>query len=255
MKVIQTAQNISMLKVISLASLKLSGSFRARTARTKQTAARRPMYPSTAQNPTAEPNAHSRMILSLYVVRFLTGNGGLTTNQTMHIKTWTDVNVTTVILCWGGPNHFITLLPGSVALKAINTTTVFPKTHEMQRTKVIPKAVWRSMQDNWEGAPMKVSEHKKHRVKEKSNRKLNSELFALTIGEALWWKNTAAVITARQAPPTENAARMIPRTSVKERNSTGLGKQAFLFGLGQKSSRQGTQSGESKGKKWRVSAN
>ncbi|MEQ2195592.1 hypothetical protein XENOCAPTIV_015279 [Xenoophorus captivus] len=65
MKVIQTVQNINMLKVIILASLKLSGSFRARTANTKQNTASRPMYPSTAQKPTAEPKAHSRMIFSL----------------------------------------------------------------------------------------------------------------------------------------------------------------------------------------------
>ena len=86
-KVIQTAQNISMLKVISLASLKLSGSFRARTANTKQKTASRPMYPRTTQNPIAEPNAHSRMILSLYKMRFFIGKGGLRPNQIVHIKT------------------------------------------------------------------------------------------------------------------------------------------------------------------------
>jgi len=47
-KVIQTAQNISMLNVIHLASLKLSGNFLARNARSKHTIARIPMYPSTA---------------------------------------------------------------------------------------------------------------------------------------------------------------------------------------------------------------
>ena len=98
-KVIQTAQNISMLKVISLASLKLSGSFRARTANTKQKTASRPMYPSTTQNPIADPNAHSRMILSLYMVRFSIGNGGLSPNQIIHIKTCIKVKDTTVILC------------------------------------------------------------------------------------------------------------------------------------------------------------
>ena len=50
---------------------------------------------------------------------------------------------------------------------------------------------------------------------------------------------------ARQAPPTENVARMIPRTSSKERNSTGLGKQVSLSVLGQNSFGQGKQSGES----------
>ncbi|TNN40976.1 hypothetical protein EYF80_048860 [Liparis tanakae] len=55
----------------------------------------------------------------------------------------------------------------------------------MQRTKVIPKDVWRSMQDHSEGAPMKVNEHRKQRVREKSSRKLSSELLALTIGDVL----------------------------------------------------------------------
>ena len=50
---------------------------------------------------------------------------------------------------------------------------------------------------------------------------------------------------ARQAPATENAASMIPRTSSKERNSTGLGKQVSLSVLGQNSLGQGKQSGES----------
>ena len=245
MKVIQTAQNISMLKVISLASLKLSGSFRARRAKTKQKTASRPMYPRTAQNPIAEPNAHSRMIRFLYILRFFIGKGGLRPNQIVHIKTWMNVKDTTVILCCGRPNHFMTLLPGSVALKAIKTTIVFPRTQEMQRTKVIPNAVWRSMQDQSEGAPMKVSEHKKQRVREKSSKKLSSELLALTIGDVLWWKNTAAVTMARQAPAPENTARMNPRTSSKERNSTGLGRQVSPSALGQNSLGQVTQSRES----------
>ena len=79
----------------------------------------------------------------------------------------------------------MTLLPGSVALKAISTTIVFPRIHEIQRTKVIPNAVCRSMQDHSEGRPMKVREHRKHRVKEKSSRKLKSELLALTMGVVL----------------------------------------------------------------------
>ena len=64
-KVIHTAQNISMLKVINLASLKLSGNFRAKNARTKHRRARSPMYPKTAQNPTGDPRAHSSIIFSL----------------------------------------------------------------------------------------------------------------------------------------------------------------------------------------------
>jgi len=95
------------------------------------------------------------------------------------------VKDTTVNLCCEGPNHFIKLLPGSVALKAVRTTIVFPRTQDMQRTNVIPNAVWRSMQDHSEGAPMNVNEHKKHSVREKSSKKLSSELLALTIGELL----------------------------------------------------------------------
>ena len=63
-KVIQTAQNISMLKVMNLASLKLLGSFLARKASRKHNTAKSPMYPNTAQKPTAEPRLHSKMILS-----------------------------------------------------------------------------------------------------------------------------------------------------------------------------------------------
>lgn len=90
-----------------------------------------------------------------------------------------------IAFCLPGPNHFITSLPGSVALNAIKTTIVFPRMHEMQRTNVIPKAVCRSMQDHWEGGLRKVREHRKHRVSEKRSRKLRSELLALTMGELL----------------------------------------------------------------------
>lgn len=54
-----------MLNVMSLASLKLSGSFLARKARMKHKTARIPMYVKTAQKPTAEPKAHSKIIFSL----------------------------------------------------------------------------------------------------------------------------------------------------------------------------------------------
>jgi len=50
---------------------------------------------------------------------------------------------------------------------------------------------------------------------------------------------------ARQAPPTENAARMVPKASLKERNSTGLGRQICLLAFGQNSLGQGKQSEES----------
>ena len=63
--VTQTALNISMLKVMNLASLKLSGSFRAKKAQIKHNTARSPIYPNTPQNPKGEPKSHSRIILSV----------------------------------------------------------------------------------------------------------------------------------------------------------------------------------------------
>ena len=59
---IQTAQNMSILNVISIASLKLSGSFRAKTAKTKQNTARSPMYPSTAQKVSGKVSNRERGI-------------------------------------------------------------------------------------------------------------------------------------------------------------------------------------------------
>ena len=47
MKEIHTAKKMSMLKVINLASLKVSGSLRPMNASIKQTQDNRPMYPST----------------------------------------------------------------------------------------------------------------------------------------------------------------------------------------------------------------
>ena len=48
MNAIHTAQNTSMLKVINLASLKLSGNFLAKKAKTRHIPDKRPMYPNTA---------------------------------------------------------------------------------------------------------------------------------------------------------------------------------------------------------------
>jgi hypothetical protein len=92
---------------------------------------------------------------------------------------------------------------------------------------------------------MKVREHRKHKVKEKSSRKLSSELLALTIADALCWKNTMAVRMVKQAPTTEHTAKIIPRTSCIERNSTGLGRHNFFPSFGQNSLGQGKQSEES----------
>jgi len=52
----------------------------------------------------------------------------------------------------------------------------------------------------------------------------------------------------RQAPPIEKAAKTIPRGSLKERNSTGLGRHVSLSVLGQNSLGQGKQSKESEKK-------
>lgn len=65
MKVIHTAQNINMLNVIYLASLKLSGNFLAKKANIKHSTARNPIYPRTAQKPTDDPRAHSKIIFSI----------------------------------------------------------------------------------------------------------------------------------------------------------------------------------------------
>ena len=217
-----------MLKVMNLASLKLSGSFRAKKARRKHNIAKRPIYPNTAQKPIAEPRAHSRMIFSLKCVKFLKGKGGEIVNHRIQIRTCIIVKARTLSLCCTGPNHFMTSLPGSVALKAINTTIVFPRTQEMQRTKVIPNAVCLSIQDHSEGRPMKVREHRKHRVRENSSRKLSSELLALTIGVCLLWKNIMATIVDRQAPITEKITNRMPISSLKVRNSIVFKSQSFL---------------------------
>lgn len=84
-------------------------------------------------------------------------------------------------LCCLGPSHFIMLPPGLVAVKAANTTRVFPRMQEIQSENVILKAVWRSMQDQDVGFPIKTSEHRKHRVSANRMKKLSSELFTRTM--------------------------------------------------------------------------
>jgi len=70
-------------------------------------------------------------------------NGGeYIENQNTKTRICVIVNAGTLSLCGNRPNHFIKLLPGIVALKATNTTIVFPRTQEMERTKLIPNAVW-----------------------------------------------------------------------------------------------------------------
>ena len=173
------------------------------------------------------------------------GYGGLIVNQRIQIKTCMRVKANTLSLCWVGPNHFITLLPGNVALKAISTTIVFPRTQEIQRTKVIPKVVWRSIQDQSEGRPMKVREHRKHSFKERSSRKLSSELLALTIGVSLWTKKIMNIKIDKNTPKQQNTDNTIPMISVKERNSVGFGMHLSFFSFGQNSTVHKKQSDES----------
>lgn len=147
-----------------------------------------------------------------------------------------------IAFCWPGLNHFMTLLPGNVDLKTNNTTIVLPRMHEMQRTKVMPNAVCRSMHDHSEGRPMKVREQRKHIIREKSSRKLRSELLARTMGVFLWQKNMQTTTQVQKEPKRDITSRAIPMVSVKDRNSTCLGMQVVLSSLDQNSGRQRTHS-------------
>jgi len=48
---------------------------------------------------------------------------------------------------------------------------------DMQREKVMLKAVCRSMQDQDVGSPINTKAHRKHRVSDNKMKKLSSELF------------------------------------------------------------------------------
>lgn len=119
-------------------------------------------------------------------------------------------------------------LPGSVALKAISTTTVFPRIQETHRTKVMPKAVCLNMQDHGDGRPIKVREQRKQRLREKSSRKLSSELLALTMGVHLWRVKMKRTLQVQKEPSREMVVRVMPMVSLKDRNSTALGTQAVM---------------------------
>lgn len=93
----------------------------------------------------------------------------------------------------------------------------------------MPNTVCRSIQDHSVGRPIKVREHRKHRVKEKSSRKLSSELLARTNGVSLWVKKISVAIIVRKIPSREKVANIIPRISLYARNSTGFGMQASLW--------------------------
>ncbi len=104
------------------------------------------------------------------------------------MTTWIRVQQKMIVLCCVGPNHFIILLPGRLAVKAASTTKVLPRMQEMQREKVMLKAVCRSMQDQDVGSPINTKAHRKHRVKDSRMKKLSSELFTRTIGVPLLYK-------------------------------------------------------------------
>ena len=105
------------------------------------------------------------------------------------------------------------MFAGLLALKAITTVTVLASIHDIHRAKVMPKAVCRSMQDHSVGWPMKVREHRKHRIKEKSSKKLSSELLAFTRGVVRNQKKTHETARVKAAPNNEKAARRAPMVS------------------------------------------
>ena len=115
-----------------------------------------------------------------------------------------------MIRCCAGPNFPATLLPGNVALKAVTTTIVFPKTQEIQSANVTPKAVWRSMQVQTVGLPMKVRGQRKHKERENSKKQLSSELLAFITGVSLEWIKMVIVASDRVAPSRDTTVRAIP---------------------------------------------
>lgn len=115
-----------------------------------------------------------------------------------------------MILCCAGPNFPEILLPGHVALKAVTTTIVFPKTQEMQRANVTPKAVWRSMHVQTVGLPMKVRGQRKHKKRENNRKQLSSVLLAFITGVSLYLTKTIMMARDREAPSKDTAVIAIP---------------------------------------------
>lgn len=64
MKEIQTMKKMSMLKVMNLASVKFSGSFRDLNAKKKHMAASRHVYPIRKPSAIIEPSLHVMKIIS-----------------------------------------------------------------------------------------------------------------------------------------------------------------------------------------------
>lgn len=92
---------------------------------------------------------------------------------------------------------------------------------------------------------MNVREHRKQRVKEKSSRKLSSELFALTIGVFLYLKNINATPVVMHVPNKDAAVRSAPIISSYDRNTASFLIQASFFSFGQNAGRHLTQLTES----------
>ena len=80
---------------------------------------------------------------------------------------------------------------------------------------------------------MKVSEQRKHRAREKSNKKLSSELLALTIGVFLCLKNIIAIIIVINVPIIETAVSKIPIVSSYDKNSISFFTHSVLCGFDQ----------------------
>lgn len=128
-------------------------------------------------------------------------------------STWTVVPSSTLALCCLDPNHFMTLLPGNLDLKAIRTTAVLARRHEMQKAKLIPNAGYLTRQSQSEGLPRNSKPTRKQKVRNTKRRKLNSMLFARTRGVSLYMQNMTIIAREMQAPRTETTHTRIPINS------------------------------------------
>lgn len=121
--------------------------------------------------------------------------------------------MSTLALCCLGPNQIIIFLPGSVDLKAIRTTTVLAKRHEMQRAKLIPNAGYLTRQSQSEGSPINSRPITKHTARNNKRRKLSSMLLARTSGVCLYAKKIMRIRKEIKAPRTHMAHSTAPITS------------------------------------------
>lgn len=137
----------------------------------------------------------------------------LLSNVSISFLTWIAVPKNTLALCWLGPKHFMTLLPGSVALKAIRTTAVLARRHEMQRAKLIPNAGYLIRHSQSEGLPMNNRPTRKHTARNTKRRKLSSLLLARTSGVSLYVRNMPRMEREIHAPKTEITHSTIPINS------------------------------------------